>query len=208
MPERGRPERPNRGDLVLHALRSMWWATLAIGIVAVLLGLVALFMPVAALAAIVLLAAVCALLTGLFAVIGGTRAIRHDAGGWLVLLWGLLGVGLGLYVIFEPKTGALVLFLLYGIWAVLRGAAEIIAAVRVRHEMAGWAAVLTAGVLWLALGLLFLVAPSAAAIATTMVWGALVVVIGIVTIVAAAYAHKGIKELEDDEAAASSLLQY
>jgi uncharacterized membrane protein HdeD (DUF308 family) len=194
--------------LVLDAVRSMWWATLIIGIVAVLFGLVAVFMPTAALATIILLAAIYAVVTGIFAVVGGIRAIRHDLGGWLELLWGLLGMALGLFVLFEPKTGAVLLFLLYGVWAVLRGAVDIIAAIRLRHAMTGWVALLLAGIAWLVLGLLFLVAPAAAAIATTIVWGALVVIIGIITIVAAAFVHRAVKELAEDESSASTLMQY
>ena len=193
---------------MLDAVRSMWWATLIIGIVAVLLGLVAVFMPTAALATIILVAAIYAVLTGIFAVVGGIRAIHHDLGGWLELLWGLLGIALGLFVLFEPKTGAVVLFLLYGVWAVLRGAVDIIAAIRLRHAMTGWVALLLAGIAWLVLGVLFLVAPGAAAIATTIVWGALVVIIGIITIVAAAFAHRAIKDLEEAESEASALMEY
>jgi uncharacterized membrane protein HdeD (DUF308 family) len=193
---------------VLDAVRSMWWATLIIGIVAVVLGLVAVFMPTAALTAIILLAAIYAVLTGVFAAIGGVRAIRHDAGGWLELLWGVLGVALGLFVLLEPKTGAVLLFLLYGVWAAMRGAVDIIAAVRLRHAMTGWVALLLAGIAWLALGMLFLVAPSAAAIATTIVWGVLVLIIGVITIVAAAFVHRAIKDLEDAESKASAMMQY
>jgi uncharacterized membrane protein HdeD (DUF308 family) len=193
---------------VLDAVRSMWWATLIIGIVAVVLGLVAVLMPVAALTGIILLAALYAILTGIFAILGGIRAIRHDAGGWLELLWGALGVGLGLYVLFEPKTGAVLLFLLYGIWAVLRGGVEIIAAIRLRHAIPGWVAMLLAGIAWIALGALFLIAPAAAAVATTIVWGALVVLIGVITIVAAALAHRAVKELEQEDAATSAMMQY
>lgn len=193
---------------MIDAVRSMWWATLIVGIVAVVLGMVALFMPVAALKAIVLLIALYALITGLFAAIAGVRAIRHDASGWLELLWGVLGMALGVYVLLEPKTAAVVLFLLYGIWAVLRGAVDVIAALRLRHAMTGWVATLVLGVAWLALGVLFLVAPGAAAVATTMVWGGLVSLIGVITIVAAGFAHHAIKDLERGEAAASELMQY
>jgi uncharacterized membrane protein HdeD (DUF308 family) len=186
----------------------MWWATLIIGIIAVILGMVAVFMPIAALKAIIFLVAIYAVLTGLFATIAGIRAIRHDAAGWLELVWGLLGMGLGFYVLFQRESGAVILFLLFGIWALLRGGVEIIAAIRLRHAMAGWVAMLLAGIAWLALGALFLVAPGAAAVATTIVWGVVVVVIGIVTIVAAAFAHRAIKDLEQQESAASALMQY
>ncbi len=193
---------------MLDAVRSMWWATLIMGIVAVVLGLVAVFMPIAALKAIIFFVAIYAVLTGLLATIAGVRAIRHDAAGWLELVWGLLGMGLGLYVLFQRESGAVILFLLFGIWALLRGGVEIIAAIRLRHAMVGWVAMLLAGIAWLALGALFLVAPGAAAVATTIVWGVLVVIIGIVTIVAAAFAHRAIKDLEQQESAASAFMQY
>lgn len=193
---------------MLDAVRSMWWATLIIGIIAVILGLIAVLMPVAALKVIVLFVALYALLTGIFGVIGGVRAIRHDAAGWLELLWGLLGVAIGVYVFAEPKTAAVVLFLVYGIWAVLRGGFDILAAIRLRHAMVGWVAMLLSGIAWFVLGVLFLVAPGATAVATTIVWGLIVALIGVLTIIAAAFAHRAIKDLERAESTASGLLQY
>ena len=191
---------------MLDALRSMWWATLAIGIIAVLFGLVAVLMPTAALAAIIVLAAIYALLSGIFAVIGGIRGIAHDAGGWLELLWGFVGIVLGLYVIFEPRTAAVVLFLLFGLWAVLRGALEVIAAIRLRHTVSGWVVTLIGGIAWAGLGVLFLIAPSAVAIATTVVWGVFLMLIGVITIVSAAFVHRAINSLEDEASAASGLM--
>jgi uncharacterized membrane protein HdeD (DUF308 family) len=193
---------------VLSALRSMWWATLVIGIVAVILGLIAIFLPVAALTAIVVLAGLFALLTGILGIIGGIRGVAHDSGGWLELLWGLLGAGIGLFVLFEPRTGAVVLFLLFGIWALLRGGLEVLAAVRLRRVMRGWVAMLVVGLLWVALGVLFLIAPGASAIATTIVWGIIVVVIGVSTIVAVGFAHRAIRDLENEESAVSTMTQF
>ncbi len=189
-------------------LRGMWWATLAIGIIAIVLGLVAVFMPVSALKVIIAFVAIFAVLTGIFAIIGGIRSIAHDAGGWLELLWGIVGLGLGLFVIFEPQTGAVVLFLLYGIWALLRGLIELIQAIRLRHVMPGWVAMLVAGIAWALLGVLFLVAPGAAAIATTIVWGLIVIFIGIATVVVAVLSRKALHELEEAEASMPPMVQY
>ncbi len=191
-----------------EAFRSMWWAMLITGIIAVVLGLIAVLMPVAALKAIVLLVAVFALLTGMFAVIAGIRGIRHDLGGWLEVVWGLLGIAIGAYALAEPKTAAVVLFLIYGIWAVLRGAVEIIFAIRSRRQLPGWVARLLLGLAWLGLGALFLVAPAAAAVATTIVWGLVVTFIGVLTIVAAALTHRAVRDLETAESADSVLIRY
>lgn len=197
-----------KGDSVTDSLRGMWWAMLAIGIIAILLGLVALFMPVSALKVIIAFIAVFAILTGVFAFIGGIRAIAHDAGGWLELLWGLVGIAIGLYVIFEPQTAAVVLFLLYGIWALLRGVIEVIQAIRWRHVVSGWVAMLVAGIAWAVLGVLFLVAPGAAAVATTMIWGLIVVFIGVATVVFAVMARKALHELDDAESSMPPMMQY
>ena len=194
---------------MIDAVRSMWWATLIIGIVAVVFGLVAVFMPVAALKAIILLMALYALITGLFAAIAGVRAIRHDAAGWLELLWGVLGMALGALRAVraeDRRQSSCSCSMESG--RCCAGRSTIIAAIRLRHAMTGWVAMLLLGIAWLALGVLFLVAPGAAAVATTIVWGGLVALIGVITIVAAGFAHHAIKDLEQGEAAASELMQY
>lgn len=109
-----------------------WWAWLLEGILSVIVGLMALFWPAATALALIIWIAVWAILGGILRVIAAIR-LRHEIEGeWALGLSGLLMAVWGGLLIALPGAGVLTLTLLFGIFALMIGAALIALALRIR----------------------------------------------------------------------------
>ena len=164
---------------------SNWWALALRGVAGILLGLLAFSWPGVTIAAVVTLFGLYALLDGVFAIVAALRGVReNDRWGWM-LVEGITGVLAGLTALFMPVLGAIMLVWIIAIWAIVTGALEMAAAVRLRKMIQGEWMLMLAGMLSLALGLVIALQPGVgfAVIATYI--GAYALVAGAVTLVLA-----------------------
>ena len=164
---------------------SNWWALAQRGLAGIAIGQVAFTWPGVTIASIVMLFGIYALMDGAFAIIAAMRGVReHDRWGWM-LVEGIAGVLAGLIALFMPAIGALALVWIIAFWAMVTGALEIGAAVRLRKIMEGEWMLMIAGVLSLALGFLIVSRPGVG-IAVIATWiGVYALVVGVVTLVLA-----------------------
>lgn len=142
---------------MLILLARNWWALAWRGLVAVLFGVAALAWTGPTLTALALLFGAFALLDGAFA-LAAALVGRPPGPLWGALLAeGLLGIAAGILALTWPWVMALALVYLVAAWALVTGALEIAAAVRLRSEVDGeWLLALCGGLsvlLGLALGL-------------------------------------------------------
>ena len=163
---------------MVRSLARNWWALVIRGVAGVLFGIGALVWPPAAVAALVLLFGAYALVDGIFNIVAAVRAPREGhRWGWLMFS-GVIGIATGLITFFFPGITALALVVLVASWSVVTGAAEIVAAIRlrkqIRHE---WLWILS-GLLSVAFGVLLLVLPAAGAVALAVWIGAYMLVFG------------------------------
>jgi len=163
---------------MVRSLAQNWWALVIRGVAGVLFGLGALVWPPAAVAALVLLFGAYALVDGIFNIVAAVRAPREGRRwGWLMFS-GVIGIATGLITFFFPGITALALVVLVASWSLVTGAAEIVAAIRlrkqIRHE---WLWILS-GLLSVAFGVLLLVLPAAGAVALAVWIGAYMLVFG------------------------------
>jgi uncharacterized membrane protein HdeD (DUF308 family) len=153
---------------MLETLTRYWWAVALRGALAILFGVTALVWPGITLFALVLLFGAYSLVDGVFtlaAALGGRDRGTTDTGSriWLVVQ-GVAGIIIGVLAFVWPGITALALLWLIGIWAVVIGVLEVIAAVRLRREwLLGLSGAATAlfGILliaWPATGALTLIA--------------------------------------------------
>jgi uncharacterized membrane protein HdeD (DUF308 family) len=161
------------GDLTRN-----WWVVVLRGVLAILFGLLAFFMPGITLAALVLLFGAWALVDGVFAIVSATR---RQAGQpwWALVIKGVAGIGAGIITIFWPGITALSLLLIIAAWAIVSGAFEIVAAVRLRRQLEGEWLLVLAGLASIVFGTLLIVSPGAGALALVWVIGAYAVVFGL-----------------------------
>jgi uncharacterized membrane protein HdeD (DUF308 family) len=157
-----------------------WWAVALRGLVGIAFGVFTFARPAAALAALVLVFGAYAFLDGLFSVIAALRGARRDRSWWTLLLSGLAGVLAGIGAVVLPALTARVLLYVIAVWAVVTGALEVTAAVRLREQIADEWLLGLSGVLSMLFGVLILIAPVAGALAVVLLIGAYTVLSGLV----------------------------
>ena len=159
-----------------------WWALVLRGLGGILFGAFAILMPAVAFAVLVLAFGVYALVDGVFTIAAALGDGRGERGWWTLLLSGVAGVLAGLAAFLAPALTALVLLYVIAGWAMVTGALEIAAAIRLRREIRGEGLLALSGALSVAFGVLVMVAPLAGALAVILLIGAYALVSGLVLI--------------------------
>lgn len=169
---------------MIHELAHNWgWIALR-GVVAIVFGIIAFFEPQSAFAALVLLFGAYAFVDGVFALVSLFRGASKER-FWVLVLEAVVGIGIGVLTIARPAATALALLYYVGIWAILTGVFELIAAIRLRKEITGEFWLGLAGVLSIAFGVLLFVVPGSAALALTIWIGAYAFIFGIMLLLLA-----------------------
>jgi len=146
----------------ISELSSNWWALALRGALAILFGLVTFTMPGLTLAAIIALIGVFMLVEGVLAIMAAIRGMReHDRWGWM-LIEGIVSIVAGLIAFLLPSTGLVALVWLIAAWAILTGALEIAAAIRLRKIITNEWTMIVAGVLAIVLGVFIMSRPGLA----------------------------------------------
>ncbi|MCC6497455.1 MAG: DUF308 domain-containing protein [Propionibacteriaceae bacterium] len=127
----------------LASRRSAWGWTVFQGIAGIVIGVLALRFPQTIAAVIVIFFAFWALVVGLFQVATavGLRGLGQRSWGW-VLASGLLTALLGVYFMVNPDTGANVLAVTIGFFALIAGAVLVYGAIQLRRAKPELAALL------------------------------------------------------------------
>jgi len=140
---------------VREGLRRTWKALMAIGILAIFIGCVAILVPAVASVGTAIFIGWILLIAGAFLVAGAFMA--HSIGTVVLrLLWALLTVVVGLWLIVEPHNGTLTLTLVLGLYFLFMGITRIAVAFAARGQQ-GAGLVGLSGVAGLLIGVLVLV---------------------------------------------------
>jgi len=176
---------------IVNVLVSNWWLLLVRGILAVVFGVMAIAWPGLTVLTLVLLYGIYALLDGLTAMwVGGSSR------AWGLLLFGLLGVVVGLYTFVYPGITALALIYLIAGWAFVRGIFEIMTAIQLRKEISNEWVLILSGVISIIFGAVLVANPRAGALSMAMVIGVFALVYGLMMIILAFRVHGLPKRLE------------
>ena len=164
-------------------LSRSWWVLLVRGLIAIAIGVVAWFRPGLSLAALVLLFGAYMLADGILGVWTAITGRKEHEDWGLVLLWGLIGVGVGIMTLVAPGLTAIALLFYVAAWAIATGVLEIVAAIRLRKEMRNEWLLIVGGIVSVALGILLMARPGAGVI--TLVWliGSYAVIFGLLLVI-------------------------
>ena len=165
---------------MLNALSRNWWATVLRGLLAFAVGILAWTRPEVFWASLVLVFGVYAVVDGGFAILAAITGETRDRA--LHLLEGVLGVVAGLIVFLYPDQAGTAIVLVIGLWAVITGVVEIVAAVRLRREIAEEWLLGLGGLLSIILGAILIVRPQFGQVATTYVLGTYGLIFGVVLV--------------------------
>lgn len=160
-------------------LSRTWWMLLVRGLVAVAFAVLTWLQPGISLAALVLLFGAYAMADGLLGVWAAIAGRQVNENWWVLLLWGLLGLGVGILTFAAPNVTALVLLFYIAVWAIGTGALEILAAVRLRKEIQGEWLLVVAGLASIAFGVLLLARPREGALTVLALIAAYAAVFGV-----------------------------
>ena len=165
---------------------SLNWSALAIrGVIAIAFGIIAFLLPGLTLGALILLFAAYAIVDGVSHVITGIRQRSGDRPDGLMILGGIVGIAVGVIAVILPGVTALFLLALIGAWAIVTGAAEIVAAYRLRKAISGeWLLVLQ-GILSIAFGVYVWLFPGAGALAVVWLIAAFAIASGVILLMLA-----------------------
>ena len=165
---------------MVYVLASKWWAVLLRGLAALLFGALAFAWPGVSLTALVFLFGAYAFADGVFNVAAAFGAPRGYKNWWALLAEGLCGVAAGVLTFVWPGVTALALLYLIAAWAVVTGALEVAAAVRLRKVIAGEWLLALGGLLSVLFGVLLAAWPATGALAVLWLIGAYAFAMGVV----------------------------
>jgi uncharacterized membrane protein HdeD (DUF308 family) len=172
-------------EIVADLWSGMWWALALRSLAAILLGIIAFAMPGPTLAAIVIVFGIYAITDGILAIIAAVRGFRKKERWGPMLIEGIVGIVAGAIAIFWPGIGALALTYLVAAWALVTGAFEIAAAIRLRKAIKGEWLLMILGLLSIVLAVLVAIFPGAGALTIVFWLGAYALAYGVVSLVLA-----------------------
>ena len=178
--ETRKPDEPGRIPLIdVETLAHNWWVLLLRGIAGIIFGVLTFIWPGISLAVLVLLFGAYAFADGVFALINGIRERGVNDRWWVLLLHGVLGIAAGIVTVVWPGITALALLYIIAAWALVIGALEIAAAIRLRKVIEGEWLLALAGIASIALGIMLFLFPGAGALALVIWIGAYALVSGV-----------------------------
>jgi uncharacterized membrane protein HdeD (DUF308 family) len=170
---------------MLTFLARNWWVLALRGLAAIVFGILTFVSPIATIAVLVLFWGAYALIDGVFAIFAAFKGPNPEGFPWWMLLMGVVAVLAGAYAFMAPALTAIALVYVIGVFAVIRGVAEIATAIRLRKEIDNEWMLVAAGALSLVFGLFLLLFPGAGALALIVYIGAMAIVIGVVEVMLA-----------------------
>lgn len=164
-----------------------WWSQLIRGLAAIALGILTFAWPAITFSALVLVFGVYVFVEGISNIVGAVRRgrrteVRAEAPWWALLLEGIAGIGAGIVTFLWPSITALVLVYVIATWALVTGAFQIAAAVRLRHYIQGEVLLLLTGILSIILAIMFYALPAAGALAIALWFGIYALVFGVIEV--------------------------
>ena len=167
------------------ALARNWWLLLLRGVVALIFALLTWMQPATSIAAMVLVFGIYVLadgVLGIWAAISGRQQNRH---WWVLLLWGLASVVVGVLTFIMPGVTGLVLLMYIAAWAIITGVLQIVAAIRLRKEIRGEWLMVVSGLLSIIFGGLLVAQPGAGALAVAWIIAAYAFIFGVLLVLLA-----------------------
>ena len=164
---------------MLDTICRRWWVMLLRGLAAIVIGFAAIAMPGITLVALVALFATFSIIDGLYGIFLGFRGEADGTVWWTMVLLGLLALAAGIVAIFYPGLTLNVAVTIIAISALVRGAFEIYAAIRLRHEIDDEWILGLSGVMSVIFGLLIMWRPGAGLIAIALLIGAYMMALGV-----------------------------
>jgi uncharacterized membrane protein HdeD (DUF308 family) len=110
-----------------------WWVLLLEGLLGIVVGVAIVAWPDISIVSLAYLVGYWAILSGAFALATALRLRAHVPGEWLYVLFGVVSVIFGAFVLFAPATGLVYIVLLIAIYGFVMGVTMLALAFRARR---------------------------------------------------------------------------
>jgi uncharacterized membrane protein HdeD (DUF308 family) len=154
--------------MLADILSRYWWMTLLRGLFWILFGIVLLTSPGISLVTLTLALGAVMFVDGIINILNAISGRKDHDDWWVLFLVGLAGVGIGVLTFRNPGATALAVVFYVAIWAIATGLLEILAAIRLRKQIAGEFWLALAGIASVLFGVLLVARPGAGAL--TLLW--------------------------------------
>jgi len=181
--------------MLADILSRYWWMTLLRGLFWILFGIVIFARPGISLFSLTLALGAVMFIDGLINAANALGARKEHDDWWVVLLVGLAGVGIGILTFYNPQATALAVVLYVAIWAIATGLLEIVAAVRLRRQIAGEFWLALAGIASVLFGVLLAARPGVGALTILWLIGAYALAFGVILLLLAFKVRSGVKHV-------------
>lgn len=153
----------------VETLSRHWWVLLLRGIASIVFGIMLWVLPAQeSIETLILIFAVYAFVDGVLQIWTAITQ-RKQRENWIMLLvWGMVSIVASIVIFSAPGLTTLALLFYIGIWAIVKGILEIVAAIGLRKEIIGEWFLIISGVFSILFGSFLLINP--AGMAAAMIW--------------------------------------
>jgi uncharacterized membrane protein HdeD (DUF308 family) len=171
-----------KGEYMLTILARKWWVLLINGIGAIIFGLMAFAWPGITLLTLVILYGIYCVVDGVTALMEASVSDQQGKAWGRMRFVGILSIAVGVGAFIWPGITTAALLIIIAIWAIVRGALEIIAAIELRNVIHNEWLLIVAGVMSILFGVALLVRPATGALAMVWLIGAFAIAHGLLRV--------------------------
>lgn len=181
----------NVGDTSMVSLLSKtWWILLLRGLAAIIFGLLIWFQPAITIMVLVIFFGAYTLVEGIFGIIAAFQSKKTHPDWWLLLLWSLVSIIVGILTFILPIATAYALLCLIAAWAIISGIFQIATAVKLRKQTQGEVWLILGGILSVLFGIALFVWPLSGALAIAWLIGIYAMIFGVINLIVAFRVYK------------------
>jgi len=159
-----------------------WWFLALNGMIAVLFGVLLVFFSQEVIKTVVKFFGVILLIVGVIQLIAGIYNIKKDKAAGMILSESILFLAMGLALLISGETAVKILFILFGIWAVIIGIIQLVIIVNVKGSLSNKNLLLFNSLLTIVLGITLFFKPNEWAGFLVVMIGVFIILFGILLI--------------------------
>lgn len=170
-------------DDALHQVGKSWWVVLVVGLLSIGLGLLFIVWPGRTITVLAVLFGVYLIVSGVVSLVQGFNKDLSQGQRVLAILVGVISIVLGVLCFRGGITnGIYILSLFVGFSFLFRGIYQMLAGIQAKGQK-GRGLVITAGVLGIIVGVIFLIAPFSSLFVLAMIAGIWLIALGILEVI-------------------------
>ena len=176
-------------------LSGTWWALMLRGVIAIIFGVLTWRQPEMSVALLILFFGAYILADGVLGVYSAVAGRQQHEYWWVLLIWALISVGVGILTLLAPGVTALILLLYIALWAIATGVLQIVAGIRLRKEIKGEWLLILGGFASVVFGVFLMAQPAVGALAMAWLIATYAVLFGFVLVFLAVRVRAFAKQL-------------